>query len=83
MLKLPVGKHLTLAIHFNDQAVLRPYTPVAPVLPEEEDGTFTLCVKTYFPTDGGPYPPGGLVSNYLDCLQEGSWLKRVLEMTSV
>lgn len=60
-----------LSIHFNDQAVLRPYTPVAPVLPQEEDGTFTLCVKTYFPTDGGPYPPGGLVSNYLDCLEEG------------
>ncbi|KAJ3533482.1 hypothetical protein NM688_g7276 [Phlebia brevispora] len=71
LLKLPVGRHIMLSVHFDDQAVLRPYTPIAPVLPEEEDGTFTLCVKTYFPTDGGPYPPGGLVSNYLDCMNEG------------
>lgn len=44
---------------------------MAPVLPHKENGTFTLCVKTYFPTDGGPYPPGGLVSNYLDCMKLG------------
>ena len=71
LLKLPIGKHIMFSVHFEDQAVLRPYTPIAPVLPSEEDGTFTLCVKTYYPTDDAPYPPGGLVSNYLDCMEEG------------
>lgn len=69
--KLDIGKHIMLSVHFDNQAVLRAYTPIAPVLPSEEDGTFTLCVKTYFPTEGGPFPPGGLISNYLDCMKEG------------
>ncbi|KAH9947339.1 hypothetical protein B0H21DRAFT_338878 [Amylocystis lapponica] len=47
---------------------MRSYTPV---LPEEEDGTFDLLVKTYMPDDGGPFPPGGTVSNYLDVMLEG------------
>lgn len=51
--------------------MLRPYTPIRPILPEEEDGTFDLLVKTYLPSDGGPFPPGGTVSNYLDCMEEG------------
>ncbi|KAI0340404.1 hypothetical protein BDW22DRAFT_1334308 [Trametopsis cervina] len=69
--RLDIGKHVMLSVHFDNQAVLRSYTPVAPILPSEEDGTFTLCIKTYFPTEGGPYPPGGLISNYLDCMKEG------------
>ncbi|KIP03550.1 hypothetical protein PHLGIDRAFT_496512 [Phlebiopsis gigantea 11061_1 CR5-6] len=71
VLGLPVGQHVMLSIHFEDQGVLRAYTPIYPVLPEEENGTITFCVKTYFPTVGGPYPPGGLISNYLDCMKEG------------
>ncbi len=50
---------------------MRSYTPTRPVLPEEEDGTFDLLVKTYMPSDGGPFPPGGTISNYLDCMNEG------------
>ncbi len=69
--KLDIGKHVMISVHFNNQAVVRAYTPIAPVLPSEEDGTFTLCVKTYFPTEEGPFPPGGLISNYLDCMKEG------------
>ena len=71
LLGLPIGKHVFIAVHFKDQAVLRPYTPTRPVLPEEEDGTFDLLVKTYLPSDSGPFPPGGTVSNYLDCMEEG------------
>ncbi len=66
-----MGKHVLIAVHFNDQAVLRSYTPIRPVLPEEEDGTFDLLVKTYLPSDGGRFPPGGTISNYLDCMEEG------------
>ncbi|KAI1798202.1 hypothetical protein LXA43DRAFT_1088331 [Ganoderma leucocontextum] len=70
-LGLPIGRHVQLAVHFEDQAVLRSYTPVFPVLPSEDtDGTFQLLVKTYFP-DKEKASPGGTVSNYLDLLQIG------------
>lgn len=71
ILGLPVGRHVQISVHFKDQAVMRSYTPTRPVLPEEEDGTFDLLVKTYMPSDGGPFPPGGTISNYLDCMNEG------------
>ena len=50
--------------------VVRQYTPIKPVLPEEEDGTFQVLVKTYFPNES-PFPPGGTVSNWLDILEVG------------
>ncbi|KAI0073788.1 hypothetical protein K474DRAFT_1602723 [Panus rudis PR-1116 ss-1] len=71
ILGLPVGKHIQVSVHFRDQAVVRSYTPVRPVLPDEEDGTFELLVKTYMPSDTGPFPPGGTMSNYLDCMEIG------------
>ena len=49
---------------------IRPYTPIKPVLPDEEDGTFQLLVKTYFPNEGS-FRPGGTVSNWLDILEVG------------
>ncbi|EJF63684.1 hypothetical protein DICSQDRAFT_167737 [Dichomitus squalens LYAD-421 SS1] len=70
-LGLPVGRHVQIAVHFEDQAVVRSYTPIFPILPEEDTGgTFQLLVKTYFP-DKVKANPGGTVSNYLDCLQKG------------
>lgn len=74
VLGLPVGQHVQIAVHFKDQAVLRSYTPVHPVLPHEEDGTIHFLVKTYMPSEGGPFPPGGTASNYLDCMEDGEWL---------
>ncbi|KAI0819144.1 hypothetical protein BC628DRAFT_1404234 [Trametes gibbosa] len=71
ILGLPVGRHIQISVHFKDQAVLRSYTPIRPVLPSEEDGTFDLLVKTYMPSPVSPFPPGGTVSNYLDCMVEG------------
>ncbi|KAI9058596.1 hypothetical protein FKP32DRAFT_1761423 [Trametes sanguinea] len=70
-LGLPVGQHMAVAVHFKDRAVVRSYTPVRPVLPSEEDGTFDLLVKTYFPDASKPFPPGGTMSNYLDCMYGG------------
>ncbi|PIL27516.1 hypothetical protein GSI_10667 [Ganoderma sinense ZZ0214-1] len=70
-LGLPVGRHVQVAVHFEDQAVLRSYTPIFPVLPSEDtDGVFQLLVKTYLPDKKRAFP-GGTVSNYLDCLQIG------------
>ncbi|KAI0358306.1 hypothetical protein OH77DRAFT_1581746 [Trametes cingulata] len=70
-LGLPVGQHMQISLHFKDQAVLRSYTPVRPVLPHEEDGSFDLLVKTYLPAVGELFSPGGTISNYLDCMAEG------------
>lgn len=70
-LGLPVGQHVQISLHFKDQAVQRSYTPVRPVLPTEEDGTFDLLVKTYLPAEGDSFFPGGTISNYLDCMKEG------------
>ncbi|EAW12912.1 putative nitrate reductase [Aspergillus clavatus NRRL 1] len=67
-LGLETGQHLQIGFHFKDRLVIRPYTPVRPILATEEDGTFDLVVKTYFPSAVGP---GGTMSNILDCLQKG------------
>ncbi|KAG5462851.1 MAG: hypothetical protein BJ554DRAFT_3269, partial [Olpidium bornovanus] len=49
---LPWGKHLDLAVVVGEKRmVVRPFTPVAPILPEEDNGTFSLVVKIYFPTN--------------------------------
>lgn len=48
--------------------VIRPYTPTRPLVASEDDGTFDLTVKTYYPD---PSQPGGTLSNVLDCLQPG------------
>lgn len=48
--------------------LIRSYTPTKPVLQSEEDGTFELVVKTYFPDDS---QPGGAMSNILDCMPIG------------
>ncbi|EED24630.1 nitrate reductase, putative [Talaromyces stipitatus ATCC 10500] len=61
-------QHLQLGFHFSDRLVIRPYTPTRPVFHSEEDGTFDLVVKTYFPDQ---LQPGGTVSNILDCLRPG------------
>ena len=49
----------------KDTMLIRSYTPTRPVLETEEDGTFELVVKTYFPNND---QPGGAMSNLLDCM---------------
>ncbi|KAJ3051221.1 hypothetical protein HK097_007808 [Rhizophlyctis rosea] len=51
--------------------VVRPYTPTRPIVPEEDDGTFDLVIKIYFPHSDPYYPPGGCLGNYLDTMEEG------------
>ncbi|CDO76150.1 hypothetical protein BN946_scf185027.g13 [Trametes cinnabarina] len=70
-LGLPIGQHMAVAVHFKDKAVVRSYTPVRPILPSEDDGTFDLLVQTYFPDADSVFPPGGTMTNYLDCMDEG------------
>lgn len=63
---LATCQHLQLVFHFNNRLVVRPYTPTRPVFHAEEDSTFDLVVKTYFPDQS---QPGGTRSNILDCLR--------------
>ncbi|KZT22954.1 molybdopterin binding oxidoreductase [Neolentinus lepideus HHB14362 ss-1] len=70
-LGLPIGNHVIIGAHFRDQMVTRPYTPTRPILASEDDGTFELVVKTYFPDEKGKFPPGGTIGNYLDCIKIG------------
>ena len=66
---LPCGRHINLAITVDERRmVVRPYTPVRPVLPDEDDGTFDLVVKLYFPTEARP---GGEMTMLLDALPIG------------
>lgn len=67
-LGLETGQHIQIGFHFRDRLVVRPYTPVRPVVPGEEDGTFDLVIKTYYPDDN---QPGGTMSNVMDCLRDG------------
>ncbi|PLB49086.1 hypothetical protein P170DRAFT_383687 [Aspergillus steynii IBT 23096] len=66
-LGLESGQHVQVGFHFEDKLVFRSYTPVRPVLEEDEDGTFDLVVKIYKPD---LQQPGGTMSNILDCLRE-------------
>jgi nitrate reductase (NAD(P)H) len=67
-LGLGSGQHVQVGFHFQDRLVVRPYTPVRPVIESEDDGTFDLVVKTYFPDAN---QPGDTMSNILDCLRQG------------
>ena len=48
--------------------LIRSYTPTRPILQSEDDGTFELVVKTYYPNED---QPGGAMSNILDCMPIG------------
>ena len=64
-LGLATCQHIHLGFHMNDGMLIRSYTPTRPVLESEEDGTFELVVKTYFPDND---QPGGAMVNLLDCI---------------
>lgn len=67
-LGLATCQHIQLGFHFEDRMLIRSYTPTRPIIQSEEDGTFELVVKTYFPNDN---QPGGAMSNILDCMPIG------------
>lgn len=67
-LGLATCQHIQVGFHFKDKMVIRSYTPTHPILDNEQDGTFQLVVKTYFPDEK---QPGGAMSNILDCMPIG------------
>ncbi len=58
---LPTGQHILVAAMIDGKEVVRPYTPTRPATREEDDGTFELVIKVYFPKDR---VPGGKLSMY-------------------
>jgi nitrate reductase (NAD(P)H) len=40
-LGLPVGLHVLLGAYIDDQLIVRPYTPIGPVLADEDAGTLS------------------------------------------
>ena len=68
--KLGLGtcQHIEFGIHMLDKMLVRAYTPTRPILENEDDGTFELVLKTYFPDEN---QPGGAFSNLLYKLELG------------
>lgn len=74
-------QHVEIGFHMKDRMLMRPYTPIKPVLPRDlslkvEDaelhdgsGFFDLVIKTYFPDDE---QPGGALSNILYTMEIGA-----------
>ena len=67
-LGLGTCQHIEFGIHMLDKMLVRPYTPTRPILENEDDGTFQLVLKTYFPDEN---QPGGAFSNFLYTLAIG------------
>lgn len=62
--KLGLGtcQHIQFGIHMLDKMLIRSYTPTRPITSKDDDGTFELTVKTYYPDEN---QPGGAFSNFL------------------
>jgi nitrate reductase (NAD(P)H) len=55
-------QHLRFGIHMLDKMRFQSFTPTRPISARDENGTFDLTVKTYFPDDK---QPGSAFSNFL------------------
>lgn len=62
--KLGLGtcQHIQFGIHMLDKMLIRSYTPTRPIDISDDDGTFDLTIKTYYPDEN---QPGGAFSNFL------------------
>ncbi|KAK5405207.1 hypothetical protein LTR06_008902 [Exophiala xenobiotica] len=67
-LGLNTCQHIQFGIHMLDKLLIRSYTPTRPITENEEDGTFDLTVKTYFPDEN---QPGGAFNYFLYELEIG------------
>lgn len=67
-LGLGTCQHIQFGIHMLDKMLIRSYTPTRPITQSDDDGTFDLTVKTYFPDEN---QPGGAFSTFLHELPVG------------
>ncbi|KAJ4834618.1 hypothetical protein Tsubulata_014935 [Turnera subulata] len=71
VLGLPVGKHIFLCATVDEKLCMRAYTPTSTV---EVVGYFDLVIKVYFKGVHPKFPNGGMMSQYLDSLELGSFI---------
>lgn len=71
-LGLPVGYHMFIQAKIDNKAVIRAYTPISS---DDDRGTFTLCIKVYFPNVHPKFPAGGKMSQYMERMNIGDFLK--------
>ncbi|KAL5558335.1 hypothetical protein UlMin_034546 [Ulmus minor] len=71
VLGLPVGKHIFVCAVIDDKLCMRAYTPSSSI---DEVGYFDLVVKIYFKNVHPRFPNGGLMSQFLDSLEVGSFI---------
>jgi len=74
-LGLPVGLHVLLGAYIGDQLIVRPYTPIGPVMAGENDGHVEFVIKIYFRNQNKAFPQGGLMTQYIEGLKIGDKLK--------
>lgn len=71
-LGLPVGYHMFTQAVIDEKLVMRAYTPVSS---DDDLGTFTLCIKVYFANVHPKFPEGGKMSQYMEQMKIGDYLK--------
>lgn len=67
---LPVGRYVSMGASVDGRLVVRPYTPVHPIIAEEDDGEVHFVIKVY--RADAHHGHGGVMSQYLDSLQAGA-----------
>ncbi|CAA0827861.1 Nitrate reductase [Striga hermonthica] len=72
VLGLPVGKHVLVCAEIDGKLCMRAYTPTSDT---DSIGHFDLVVKVYFRGVHPKFPNGGAMSQYLDSLQIGQFVK--------
>ncbi|XP_075489022.1 nitrate reductase [NADH] 2-like [Primulina tabacum] len=71
VLGLPVGKHIFICATIDEKLCMRAYTPSSSV---DTIGYFELVVKIYFKGVNPKFPNGGLMTQYLDSMELGSFI---------
>ena len=71
-LGLPVGYHMFVQAVIDGKLVMRAYTPVSS---DDDLGTFTLCIKVYFAGVHPKFPDGGKMSQHMEQMDIGDFLK--------
>jgi nitrate reductase (NAD(P)H) len=71
VLGLPVGKHIFVCATIEGKLCMRAYTPTSVV---DEIGQFELLIKVYYKNEHPKFPNGGLMTQYLESLQIGSYI---------
>lgn len=68
VLGLPVGQHIHLTAHINDELTIRSYTPVSS---DDDKGFVDLVVKVYKSGVHPKFPDGGKMTQHLDAMKIG------------